>query len=152
MNYIKYEDTSELIKVLEEKAKLNFKNPKTEIYSEVVIILDNDKIIAQINEIKNKFKNNYIMKIKPYFIPFIIIISPKQIDLSDFLISKTFQYKITIENIIEFCKKIKDEKKKEKDEKKKEKNILAFIRKLNVLFSYYNELGDEFSFINSERE
>ena len=27
---------------------------------------------------------------------------------------------------------------------------MAFIRKLNVLFSYFNELGDEFSFINSE--
>ena len=39
-------------------------------------------------------------------------------------------------------------------EKKGEKNpeVSAFIRKLNVLFCFYNELGDEFSFINSEKK
>ena len=113
MNYIIYENASELIEVIEKKVNLIFSDPKSnEIYSEVVIVLDNDEIIAQINEIKNKFLDNDIMQLKPYFIPFLIIISPKQIDLSDFLLSKTFQYKITLENIFAFLTKIKEEKKK----------------------------------------
>lgn len=30
--------------------------------------------------------------------------------------------------------------------------IQGFLRKINVLFSYYNELGDEFSFKTSENK
>ena len=41
-------------------------------------------------------------------------------------------------------------KKKNKNELKESKEIIAFIRKLYVAFSYFNELGDEFSFINSD--
>ena len=44
-----------------------------------------------------------------------------------------------MENIFNFYKDKEGEKNLE---------VLDFIRKLNVLLSYYNELGDEFSFIN----
>lgn len=30
--------------------------------------------------------------------------------------------------------------------------ISLFLRKLRVIFCYYNELGDEFSFLNSDNE
>ena len=85
------------------------------------------------------------MKLELYFIPFILIISPYKINLKNFLSSKTFQYKITLENINNFTENIKEGNIKEIEE-----DLAEFIRKLNVIFSYYNELGDEFSFINSE--
>jgi len=78
------------------------------------------------------------MTTNSYYIPFIIIVSPKEIILKDFLPSKTFQYKIYLNG-----KEMKEEK---------EGKISAFFRKLNVLFCYYNELGDEFSFLNSNGE
>ena len=48
-------------------------------------------------------------------------------------------------------KKIRQKKKEEKSNEKKQE-FLSLILKLNVLFSYYNELGDEFSFINYKNE
>jgi hypothetical protein len=30
--------------------------------------------------------------------------------------------------------------------------INEFYKRVNIIFSYYNELGDEFSFINYERK
>ena len=39
-----------------------------------------------------------------------------------------------------------------KEKGEKELEVSAFIRKLNILFCYYNELGDEFSFINSNNK
>jgi GTPase SAR1 family protein len=127
---------------IENKVDKVKKHPKSEIFSEVMIILDNSELKTQIEEIKYKFKNNRIMQAESYYIPFLIIISPHEIDLNDFLRIKTFHYKISLENILSFLKGNKDKNEKASD----------FIRKLNVLFCYYNELGDEFSFINSENK
>ena len=143
MNYKIYEDAKKLMDVIEDKVESNKKKPKVGIFSEVLIILDNTEIEKQINIIKKAFICNETMQTNSYYIPFLIIISPKKIKLKDFSKSKTFQYRITLENIFNFFKEKKGEKKPE---------VSAFIRKLNVLFCYYNELGDEFSFINSENK
>ena len=140
MNYKIYEDASKLMKNLNDKIENVKKNPKTGIFSEVLIIFDNDEIENQIEIIKNAFQNNEIMDTNSYYIPFLIIISPKEIELKEFLKSKTFQYKMTLKNIFTFFKEKKGEKNQE---------VSTFIRKLNVIFCYYNELGDEFSFLNS---
>ena len=143
MNYEIYDNASNLIDKIEKKVQFCSNNPKKGIFSEVVIVLDNDKINDQIDTIRENFLNNNIMSSKPYFVPFLIIISPRQIKLKSFSRSKTFNYKIALENIVHFTS--------EKDEFKKEE-VSAFLRKLNVLFSYYNELGDEFPFFNSENK
>ena len=42
---------------------------------------------------------------------------------------------------------------KEKESNKpKNYEVSSFSRKLNVLFCYYNELGDGFSFVNSDKK
>ena len=158
MNYKVYEDAKELMNQIKKVAEFVSKNLKSEnaIYSEMIIILDNDEINNQIDAIKNIFEDDNEDNIfnEPYYIPFLLILSPRHICLSDFLPSKTFQYKITLEKIFQYFKKKGKEKqkdKKEKEEKDKElEEFFSFIRKLNVIFSYYNELGDEFSFINSK--
>ena len=142
MNYRIYDNASNLMSEIENKVKKVKKHPKSEIFSEVMIILDNSKLKTQIEEIKNKFKNNRNMQAESYYIPFLIIISPQEIDLNDFLRLKTFHYKISLKDILSFLKGNKDKNEEASD----------FIRKLNVLFCYYNELGDEFSFINSENK
>ena len=142
MNYRIYDNASNLMSEIENKVKKVKKHPKSEIFSEVMIILDNSKLKTQIEEIKNKFKNNSIMQAESYYIPFLIIISPHEIDLNDFLRLKTFHYKISLKDILSFLKGNKDKNEEASD----------FIRKLNVLFCYYNELGDEFSFINSKNK
>ena len=45
-----------------------------------------------------------------YYIPFLIIISPKKLELKDFLKSKTFQYKIILKNIVNFLEEKKEKK------------------------------------------
>ena len=156
MNYEIYENTSKLMEKIEKKVNFIYQNPKSEtaIYSEVVIILHNKEISKQIDEIKNNFLDNDIMSTNSYYTPFVIIISPEEINLTDFLTLKTFQYKINLDNIFNYFKGLEKEKKLEISESEKEKELetLEFIRKLNVLFCYYNELGDEFSFINSEKK
>jgi len=113
------------------------------MFSEVLIILDNNNIENQINEIKKQFKENKENEMDSYFNPFIIIISPKEIELKGLEKSKTFQYKINLKDIFSYFKEKKGPKKTE---------VFAFFRKLNILFCYYNELGDKFSFINSDNE
>ena len=145
MNYKIYTDTSKLINEIKNKVEEIQINPKSKssVLSEVIIILNNDQIIKQINELE---KNEDFMELELYFIPFILIISPNEkINLKNFLSSKTFQYKITLENINNFTENIKEGNIVEIEE-----DLAEFIRKLNVIFSYYNELGDEFSFINSK--
>ena len=140
MNYKIYTNVSILTSKIEEIVNDAFNKSKTSIFSEVLIILYNLEIKKQINKISNKFKNNNLIKANSHLNPFIIIISPKKIELKDFIKSKTFQYKITLKEILNVLNKEKGEK---------ELEVSAFIRKLNILFCYYNELGDEFSFINS---
>ena len=151
MNYKIYTDTSKLINEIKKKVEYIQNDPKSElsIFSEVIIILNNEQIIEQINQLE---ENEDFMEQDSYFIPFILIISPNEkIDLKNFLSSKTFQYKITLDKIYDFTIG-KTEEIKEGNPKEIEEDLVEFIRKLNVIFSYYNELGDEFSFINSEEK
>ena len=144
MNYKIYEDADLLNKQIEKKVNNAYDDPINSIFSEVVIILDNDKLKEQIDKIKEQFQNNTVME-NPYYVPFLIIISPKKVDLKDFLESKTFHYKITLKDVTDLMKE------KEKN-KLNNYEVLSFSRRLNVLFCYYNELGDEFSFMNSDKE
>ena len=154
MNYKIYDDVSKLINEIKDIADNASNNPKNSNYSEVVVLLDNSIIEKQIDKIRDFFENDFVLN-ECYF-PFLIIISPKKIDLKSFSKSKTFHYKITFEDIVNYNKK-KNEEKNGKDEGgnenlEKKKEASALFRKLYVLFCYYNELGDEFSFINSENK
>lgn len=172
MNYKIYEDANVLADKIIEKVNYANENPKEAIFSEVIVLLHNSNIVTQIMKIKENFQNKKIWK-TPYLYPFLIIISPdEKIDLKGFLNSKIFHYKITLKDISYYIKNIQREqqriekekdkkintkkknKKKDIKEEKQEKNeeISSLIRKLNVLFSYYNELGDEILFINSEKK
>jgi len=142
MNYKIYEDASYMMKEMVKKCMSAQNKEENNIFSEIIIIIDSERIYDQIKEIRKEIDDddNYLM-INEYNLPFILIISPRLLDLEGFLKTKTFQYQIYLEDIFHFNI---DTKKKMKDE------ILKFYRKINVLFSYYNELGDQFSFINSE--
>ena len=90
MNYNIYNDESKLLNEIEEKITKVSKNPKSSIFSEVLIILENNDLKNQIEEIKSRFKKNKQMKKYSYYIPFLIIISPEEIELKDFFKPKTF--------------------------------------------------------------
>jgi len=90
MNYNIYNDVSKLLDKIEEKITKVSKNPKSSIFSEVLIILENTDLKNQIEEIKSRFKENKQMKKYSYYRPFIIIISPEEIELKDFFKPKTF--------------------------------------------------------------
>ena len=143
MNYKIYDDASKLMTEIEKIIK-NDREKEKSIFSEVLIVLDNPNLEKQINEIRSKFKKNPYMKKFSYYVPFLIIISPQEkIDIKDFLSSKTFHYKITLKDISSILKG---------KNQKIEEETSEFIRKLNILFCYYNELGDEFSFFNSDNK
>ena len=145
MNYKIYKNADLLGGEIEKRINKTNDDPINSIFSEVVIILDNDNLNEQIDKIKELFQSNTIME-NPYYVPFLIIISPMNLDLNDFIKSKTFHYKITLNDITNLIKE------KESDKLKNYEIASSFSRKLNVLFCYYNELGDEFSFMNSDKE
>ena len=180
MNYKAYDNVSELINQIKDIIKNVDSNLQQEgaIYSEVIIILENENIKEQLDKIRKVFKNEIN---KNCYIPFLLIISPNKIIDEGFDLSKTFHYKFTLQNLYKYLnvllnkkeanennenknkkeenknenkqngkKEKKEIKRKNIKELKESKEIMGFIRKLYVLFSYYNELGDEFSFINSE--
>jgi hypothetical protein len=118
-------------------------------------------------------------KQKPYLLPFLIIVSTRDIMANDILPSRIFQFKINPKDIINILKRQNNiflNNKKDmpeniidKNNNLKKENIIQensednidsniqnqfslFFRKVNVIFCYYNELGDEFSFINSKRK
>ena len=124
-------------------------------------------------------KNKMFFKQKPYLLPFLIIVSTQDLIINDILPSRIFQFKINPKDIINILKRSNNillnnkndtpENIIDKDnnlEKNKlipensENNIDSdiynqfslFFRKINVIFCYYNELGDEFSFMNSNNE
>mgnify|MGYP002624213728 CR=1 FL=1 len=145
INYKIYTNPNEMMKAIIEKGELNNKNLilnsnkiKESNFSEVALVIDNENILNQIDKIKQELKNenNEILQ-NEYFIPFFIIISPKSISLENFVSKKTFQYKIALKDFLN-----SENIQNEKNEK--------LFRKINVLFAYYNELGDEFSFIDSK--
>ena len=159
MNYKIYTSPDILLKEIIAKAKNISENPKSfNDYSEVLLILDNKNIIEQINNIKielfeNK-TNKYFFIQKSYLYPFIIFLSDKDLNLKDldFVPSKTFHYKINPSIIKIFHNSKKEDKDNKNNNDKYALEYFSFFRKLKVIFSYYNELGDEFSFINSENK
>ena len=82
MNYKIYKDASQLMEEIEIKAENTFKDTQSNIFSEVLIILDNDQIENQINIIRERFKNNKKIKLNPHLNPFLVLISPKELDLT----------------------------------------------------------------------
>ena len=204
MNYKIGTDPTDIIDKIIEKANKISSCPSSNKYnfSELIILIDDefndDYINNNINIIRNKFfldnKNKIFFKKKPYLIPFIIILSSRDLILKDFIQSKTFHFKINLKDIMDIIysqnnllnsiineqenqknidnnientniysndinisnidekislidKNINNEKEKEN---KNQIQFSLFFRKINVIFSYYNELGDEFSFINSD--
>ena len=160
MNYKIYENASTLNEKIAKIVENESNNPQNKKFSEVVIILNNDKINEQIKYLR---KNDVFNSTEHYYIPFLIIISPDQLDLKGFIGLKTFQYKTNLKGIRNFFGKQKKEKEekekeekekeeKEKEEKEEKEEVSKFFKKLNSLFSYYNELGDQFTFINSDEK
>ena len=234
MNYKMYDSVNDLMEAIKKKSKSLIINPKSEevVYSEVVVVLDNKDINEQIEKLNEEINDKPIqtngeetvLSAFSYYVPFLIFLSSNHLDLSKFIPSKTFQYRISLEDILNFKKDLdnlngkKEDKEKDKkiedpelieknfDKKKnielidkikntklesiipteeintnveneeeqslieeKDKNLenkiqinendrriekeyLEFVRKLKSLFSYYNELGDIFSFKNSQNQ
>ena len=166
MNYKIYDSEKIIMKKIREKSKILVDDPQEDIFSEVIIVLDNEKIDEQIKNIKKEINDEpindkgVVLSMKPNLTPFLIFISPNNhLDLTELIRSKTFQYKANLDDILNFKKnieknkdEIKDKKEGEIKEDPKTKEISALIRKINVLFSYYNELGDVFSFKNSLKQ
>ena len=100
MNYYIYDNEFKLMdkiikKGQESENNLNRNNYK---FSEVVIIIDNCEINDQINNIRISLKDKIFDK--ECFIPFFLFITPKNLDLSDFLETNIFQYKIILNDIV----------------------------------------------------
>jgi hypothetical protein len=114
MNYKIYKNASYMTKEMVKKCRSAQDKDKNIIFSEVIIIIDNESIYDQIVEIKKIFEDddNYLM-INEYNLPFILIISPRRLDLKDFSKTKTFQYEIYLEDILNFNVEFKKEKKDE---------------------------------------
>ena len=148
-------------------------------FAEIVIILDNTKINDQIDLIKKEIKNDPILRKRYYYSPFFIILSPYNLEKVELIPSKTFYYKTTMEDLLNGIKNQNDIIKQEIQVNEKKSNILIkndsdddvignnsnllleedeignnevyeLLRKVKNIFSYYYELGDMFSFINSE--
>ena len=160
MNYKIYKSSNDLIKEIIEKAHNIAENPSNiDEYSDMLLILDNKNIFEQIDNIRKElFENNdntSFFESNPYLFPFIIFLSKENLNLKNldfnYVSSKIFQYKINLD--FDSIQNIHNINQKENIEKIKETNeFLSFSRKINVIFSYYNELGDEFSFINSKNQ
>ena len=158
MNYKIYTSPDSIMNNIKSISSFICKFPKSTMnFSEVILILNNDKINEQIKIIKNEIKNDEISFNEKYFIPFILILSPSDLDLRGLYPSKTFQYKIGLKDILSY-KEQKYTNEKDKNENnaieknKKVEEISEFLKRIHIFFSYYNELGDIFSFKNSEGE
>ena len=145
INYKIYNSVENLMNNIKKLSKDLYNYPKSaKIFSEVVIILHNKNIEEQTKQIKNIIIDDDIMQTQSHLNPFYIFLTPNALNLKDFIFSKTFHYKIDLEDILNFNNK--------NAQKAKNSEIYALYRKINVLFSYYNELGDLFSFKNSKGE
>ena len=150
MNYKIYTDSITLIKEIIKKTRyINEKPSEINECSDMLLILDNENIDEQIDNIRTEIYDNndikFFFKSNPYLFPFILILSKKDLNLKNLdlnsITSKIFHYKIDLSSIQNFH----NTNQKENVEKNKEAfEYWSFIRKINVIFSYYNELGDEF--------
>ena len=110
MNYKIGTQPDEICDKIIEKALKISSNPESNKYnySELIILFDNefddDNIINNINIIRKKFfednKNRIFFKKKPNLIPFIIILSSKDLILKDFIPSKIYHFKINFEDTL----------------------------------------------------
>ena len=115
INYKVYEKTSKMMNSIIKKGNLDQKGEAKNSFSEVIIIIDNENIYHQIDEIRDIINSNdddsdddnNILS-QNYYIPFILIISPRELNLKGFPILKTFQYKIYLDEINELKNSIKD--------------------------------------------
>ena len=144
MNYKVYNSPDKLISYIKKKAQEKKENPanKELNYSEVILLLNCKNIEEYVKTIRGKILKDDILS-QDYYTPFIIFLYPYKLDLKDFDKSKTFHYRTSLELI--------------RNEKGYKLGIIGqinneFYKRLNIIFSYYNELGDEFSFINSKRK
>ena len=144
MNYKVYNSPDSLMKAIKRTSQKIFENPanKELNYSEVILVLNCKNIEEYVKTIREKILKDDILS-QDYYTPFIIFLYPYKLDLKDFDKSKTFQYRTTLQLIL---------KKKGCKQGIDGEIINEFYKRLNIIFSYYNELGDEFSFINSERK
>jgi len=92
MNYKIYENADLLNKEIEKIVNKANDDPLNSIFSKVIIIIDNEQLNKQIDEIKDLFQNNIVME-NQYYVPFLIVITPMNLDLSDF-IKKHFNIKL----------------------------------------------------------
>ena len=92
MNYKIYEDDDLLNKEIEKIVNKANDDPLNSIFSKVIIIIDNEQLNKQIDEIKDLFQNNIAME-NQYYVPFLIVITPMNLDLSYF-IKKHFNIKL----------------------------------------------------------
>ena len=119
MNYKIYDDAKNMMEKIKEISHEALKNCDNNIiisinnqiqqksFAEVVIILDNEDINEQIEIIKDEMKKDNILKTDPYYTPFFIFLSPNNLDISDFIESKRFLYKIKMEDILNLKEDIK---------------------------------------------
>ena len=84
MNYKIYKDADLLNKEIEKIVNKANDDPLNSIFSKVIIIIDNEQLNKQIDEIKDLFQNNIVME-NQYYVPFLIVITPMNLDLSDFI-------------------------------------------------------------------
>ena len=116
MNYKIYENVPELMEQIKQKyEKVEFNvSSKDAIYSEVIIILENESINDHLDFIRSYFQKEIT---NSYYVPFLLIISSRQLDLNSFDMSKTFQFKFTLENLYIYLNIKKEEKEKKKNKK-----------------------------------
>ena len=144
MNFKIYEDAHDLMNRLKQYILLVKDKPKSDIgvFSELIIVLNNDKIKEQIDIIKHNMEDDEV--ITPVYIPFIIFLSPQNLDIADLMFSKkTFHFRVTLDDIMMNLKNTNENEHVNLE-------VSAFFRKIYVIFSYFNELGDEFSFKTSD--
>ena len=128
MNYKIYESPDPIISDIKAKSKQIETTPLSNKYnySEVIIILDNNKIKDYIKKLKIQILKDDVLS-EDYYNPFVIVLSSSNLELNDLNPSKTFQYRTCLQKLLDF------------DKPKKEIN--------NDIIS---NLGDKFKFINSE--
>ena len=132
MNYKIYDSANDIMKAIKNKSEILINNPKSEeeVYSEVVVVLDNEDINNQIEIINEEINDKPIqingeetvLSDNPYYVPFLIFLSFNNLELSKFIPSKTFQYKISLKDILNFkidLDNLKDKKQDEEKDKKK---------------------------------
>ena len=146
MNFKIYDDTHDLMNKLKQYIISVKEKQKSEnnVFSEVIIVLNNEKIKEQIDIIRHNMDDDEVMT--SCYTPFLIVISPESLDLKDLMSSKkTYHFKTTLKEIISDIKS-------QKENQQISIEVSSFFRKINVLFSYYNELGDEFSFKTTDNK